>query len=415
MAAQLNLQDYLYKKNQRSPAPSDVLTTSVCNSRDKDTLVESDVESQGDSDNGVKDARKDRDPPGHVRPASTAVRPGEMANFGPGWSPDMFADMLKQQQDMLKTMATLLPRSGNTRGEETDSESLSTPPAKRSRISTSKSEGEISENEDTVDRDFDNFVASGNSGEESDPYENISAFFHEEEKLGKEVADPTAKLVNSALRSVISVAKEKELVSNVLRPANCEALSVPRVNVEVWREIRKEARDADGSVQRVQTLLHKGLGPLVTVMDTLRSRKEKVLVSQLGEAFRLLALASSRLSQKRKDQLAPELDPAIRSICVSSRPVSSLLFGDDLPKTLKDIRDSKQVGAKVTSTAYRYRPRGRQKYRPGAHSGQSYRQEARTHNPRGRGSFLGKRGQQNQRYKAKQYKSEGENQNQRRQ
>jgi len=347
--------------------------------------------------------------------------------------------MLKQQQDMLSTMAALLPGSGTSVKETVNTENRpqvlqahspgagrkraratqgsrdSSPSAKRLNLSSDgKSEGELSDHGDSgADRDFEDFVATERSEEDSDPYEDISAFFVEKELLGTEVAEPTAKLVNSALKAVITQAKEKELLGKVLRPANCEALIVPKINTEVWRELKREVREADSSMQRIQTLLHRGLGPLVSVMDTLRNRKDKEMVSKLGEAFRLLALASARLSQKRKDQIAPELDPAIRTICASNRPVTSELFGDDLPKTLKEVREARQLGDKLTSAPYRQGQRGRQSFRGGHSSGTGFREQCQS-TPRGRGAFLGKQGSRGGRSRQKLYRGNREEQSHRR-
>eukprot|EP00919_Chromeraceae_sp_WS-2016_P016896 GHVR01040325.1.p1 GENE.GHVR01040325.1~~GHVR01040325.1.p1 ORF type:complete len:150 (-),score=14.54 GHVR01040325.1:11-460(-) len=53
---------------------------------------------------------------------------------------------------------------------------------------------------------------------------------------------------------------------------------------------------------------------------------------------------------RRRDMIKPDLKPSVRAICSPKVPVGSLLFADDLPKTLKDIKDiyslRSQVGAR---------------------------------------------------------------------
>ena len=76
----------------------------------------------------------------------------------------------------------------------------------------------------------------------------------------------------------------------------------------------------------------------------------------LGDAFRLLAVGSAVTSQARKDNIAGDLNKAFRSLCALSRPVTSLLFGDDLTKVIKDIRDRHATGERLALA--NYRPRG---------------------------------------------------------
>lgn len=401
MAAQLKLKEYVYRKGVSPKTQGKDTNSQPCEKIDM-CLERDGVAPVVDI---VIDTR-DTEVQGHAGPASTAVRAGDQANFGPGWSPDIMFNMMQQQQQMLAAMTSLMPKQGAASTTVLSASESTPPPAKRARETNTpeqRSDGELSDQEDSgVDRAFEDFVGEEESEGEPDLYADISAFFVEEEELAKPVSEPTAKLVNSALRTSISHVREKELAAKVLRPANCEGLVVPKVNVEVWREIRKEAREEDGAMQKIQGLLHKGLGPLVAVMDTLRERKEKVLVGQLGEAFRLLALASTRLTQKRREQLAPELDPAIRAICLPSRPVTSQLFGDDLPKALREIREGRQVSTKIT-TGNTGNPnlgaRARPSYRQSSQSSQHGRQDYRQAKPRGRGAFLGRRGGQSQRRK----------------
>ena len=60
-----------------------------------------------------------------------------------------------------------------------------------------------------------------------------------------------------------------------MRPQNCDALQVPKTNPEIWREMKKATRDADVQWQRLQTMVHKALTPVVVVMDLMKERREK--------------------------------------------------------------------------------------------------------------------------------------------
>ena len=46
--------------------------------------------------------------------------------------------------------------------------------------------------------------------------------------------------------------------------------------------------------------------------------------------------------------MRPQLNANYRHLCSPSNPVTSLLFGDDLPKAVKDISDTNRLGSKLT-------------------------------------------------------------------
>lgn len=282
--------------------------------------------------------------------------------------PEMFVSMMRQQQDLLQAMSSFVP---NKRGIK-DTQAAAGAPSKKTckrklqvETETGLSEGELEENEQ-VDELSEKLDAWGDEDEdqdggEPDVYDEIKLFFEKEDKLGVPVSKDTAEIVEMGMRGSVLHSKEKELMERVLRPANCDQLIVPRVNSEIWKEIRKDTRDNDVTFQRIQSLVHKGLTPIISVMDSMTDKKDKGLRRKLGEGFRLLALASSHLSQKRKEQIAPDLDQPFRQVCGASQPVTQYLFGDDLPKALKDIKEAQHVAAKSANSGFRGygRPRGK--------------------------------------------------------
>jgi len=285
----------------------------------------------------------------------------------------MLFEMLKQQQTMMQTMSALLPgMSPDTerrKGIKRNIPAALGAPPKRDKVARASehvmSEGEISdsyEENDTVSCKMGALLGdSDQEDSEGDIYQNIKDFFDKDEKLGPAVSGPTADLVEAVMRSTVSHIKEKELVDKEVRPSNCEALLVPKINAEIWKELKKDTKDTDMSFQKTQAFLNKGLVPLIKVMDRMRERKDRESLKLLGDALRLLALASSQISLKRKELIAPDLAPQFRQVCSASRPVTSHLFGEDLSKTLREIKETQNVGTKLTvqSQLFRGSPRGR--------------------------------------------------------
>ena len=96
--------------------------------------------------------------------------------------------------------------------------------------------------------------------------------------------------------------------------------------------------------------------------DTIGSLMDRVL---------LLANANQELNYRRRELMRPQLNANYRHLCSPSNPVTSLLFGDDLPKAVKDISDTNRLSSKLTkdssstrSAKSRQRPywQGKRKY-----------------------------------------------------
>jgi len=64
------------------------------------------------------------------------------------------------------------------------------------------------------------------------------------------------------------------------------------------------------------------------------------IVNQLMDGVLLMANANIELNLGRREALKPELHTSYRYLCAPSNPVTTELFGDDLPKVVKDITDT---------------------------------------------------------------------------
>ena len=62
----------------------------------------------------------------------------------------------------------------------------------------------------------------------------------------------------------------------------------------------------------------------------------------------LLANPNQELNYPRRELMRPQLNANYRHLCSPSNPVTSLLFGDDLPKAVKDISDTNRLSSKLT-------------------------------------------------------------------
>lgn len=145
--------------------------------------------------------------------------------------------------------------------------------------------------------------------------------------------------------------KLNELKKQYIPPSNCEGLSETRVNFNIWNNLGETARSNDLKLQKVQKYLVKGMTAVVTVIDSLikdgSSSSKEDNIGKLMDAVILLANANTEVNLRRRERLKPELHPSYRHLCNPSNTITSQLFGDDLPKAVKDIAEANRVSSKI--------------------------------------------------------------------
>ena len=123
------------------------------------------------------------------------------------------------------------------------------------------------------------------------------------------------------------------------------------MNANIWNNLGETARSNDLKLQKVQKYLVKGMTALVTVTDKLIKDEAKSSnadnISSLMDAVILLSNANTEVNLQRREPLKPELHPSYRHLCHPSNPITSQLFGDDLPKAVKDIAEANKISSKL--------------------------------------------------------------------
>ena len=61
----------------------------------------------------------------------------------------------------------------------------------------------------------------------------------------------------------------------------------------------------------------------------------------------LFANANSKLNQRGRELIKPDLHDEYKHLCSSSLAITDQLFGDDLPKQVKELTEVNPVGKKV--------------------------------------------------------------------
>ena len=149
--------------------------------------------------------------------------------------------------------------------------------------------------------------------------------------------------------------KLKDLYEKYKTPANCKYLCVPKVNLELWHDLSKESKSKDLGLQELQKGIVKASQPIIQLFDSaLKARKDKssmdpnVLLPLLADAVTFLGHASFLTSLKRREFLKPDIAKPYQSVCNKSNAITTCLFGDELPKHIKEIGEVNKISRKVS-------------------------------------------------------------------
>ena len=81
-------------------------------------------------------------------------------------------------------------------------------------------------------------------------------------------------------------------------------------------------------------------------------KKQKIdpstILPQLTYILNVLGNAIFLTSLKRRDELRPHINKSFQSVCSKSTKITTLLFGDDLAKQIKDISEVNKISRKVS-------------------------------------------------------------------
>ncbi|XP_069122555.1 uncharacterized protein [Argopecten irradians] len=197
--------------------------------------------------------------------------------------------------------------------------------------------------------------------------------FSTDDSTGPDIENATlAKLLTDMLTKRMSDDKLKMKLEMYPRPMNMEHLQAPKVNPEIWRKLSTENKSRDVRVQKAQTRIAKGLTPLARMIALLMEVKKNTnmdvrasvdeLLKLALDSFTLTASATQEISQRRRELIKPDLNNQYASLCSTHNPVTTMLFGDDLPKAMKDIHDTNRVASNIGGSYGSYRGKGQSRY-----------------------------------------------------
>ena len=141
----------------------------------------------------------------------------------------------------------------------------------------------------------------------------ITTSLSSSDESGFPVSDKLSKLVNDEFHNEYRVDKRKEILQKYKTLRNCTKLFVPKVNPEIWGNLRANSKRSDIRMSVLQdTLIRVSRAVVITVEDLLSHREKKTcpnyrsLIPKLTDSVALHV--NKKLSFKRRDAIRSYLN-----------------------------------------------------------------------------------------------------------
>ena len=209
-------------------------------------------------------------------------------------------------------------------------------------------------------------TVSNTSAAEDEILSEIAQDYAEGAQTSDDVSQKLAEIVNQRWSSKLEESKLKDKLNKYDRPNNCEKLTVPGINPEIWSTLNHTARGSDLKLVNYQkTLVAVGVA-LTQSTEALLSIRAKqsnapadpALKQQLGalvtydtDALAMLGHIHMELLTRRRELIKPNLNKEYVSLCSPQTPTTELLFGDDLQARMASIKAANKISQTTTSSA----------------------------------------------------------------
>ena len=184
-------------------------------------------------------------------------------------------------------------------------------------------------------------------------FKSLTEKFMQSETIDNEVNDDLASLVNGAFRSGITEEKQLEILKDIFRPSNCQALVKTRVNQGIWRLLKPYTQTDDSKLQTIQSLIVKASCNITKLLD---KYSDEITDIEWGtNALVLLGQANKLINCRRKEMHKPDLDTKYHYLASSALPYTDYLYGEDcdVNKNVREINDMNRIGRNIRGN-YQY-------------------------------------------------------------
>eukprot|EP00794_Sanderia_malayensis_P012488 gene12488-13771_t len=164
--------------------------------------------------------------------------------------------------------------------------------------------------------------------------------------LGDEILDNLADRI--CKHFVVDPTKvSSDLLGRLKLPKNCSGIVVPMMNqtildmkdFESIRPVERKLYNTQLNVQRATAAIAKIANMVLEADQNSKMIDSKALLRAALDGVTVLGQAQASLTNSRKNNIKQILSDDVKDICNPKRKASQYLFGDDLPKLIKEARD----------------------------------------------------------------------------
>ena len=188
--------------------------------------------------------------------------------------------------------------------------------------------------------------------EEEKFLESLSKSFETSEKATAEITPHLADIANKRWDKKLAPEVLKTLLGRHGKPANCTSVTNVNVNPEIWGQLNAGKRTKDLRQSNTHQTLQRVTFIILEMADCLLNRKDSELdkislVSNAVDSIALLGHVENDITTFRREQIKSALREEYRQLCSANIALREWLFGEDLPKCLREIKETNCLAQEV--------------------------------------------------------------------
>ena len=164
---------------------------------------------------------------------------------------------------------------------------------------------------------------------------------------GDNLAENTAKLVNTLWTLPMTRAETTEIYGTLPRPKNAEGLHKTRMNPEIETTLPARTKDNDAALAAVQWGVQFAARPLARVLDAIETGNPmatKELVATIVTTMKILAKTNNSLLTMRRDNVRPTLQNQLKPLAKKDGGQGfKYLLGEDLTGQVTTLEASRKT------------------------------------------------------------------------
>ena len=186
-----------------------------------------------------------------------------------------------------------------------------------------------------------------------------------DKSCGPDIKHKLANIINKRFSSVLQQKTIKEKQEKYDRSNNCTKLIVPECNKVIKEILRPGIIARDRLFQCIQLAITKATYALIVLASSFLGQNSsldvKDIVTTMTDTIALLRHAHVQLSYRHRDAMIPALKGSYGSLSSTDVPITDMLFGGDVIKTMGEVKKAKSVQYDAKSYTY---PKSKKLQRP---------------------------------------------------